>query len=211
MTYTIKELFYTLQGEGANAGQAAVFCRFAGCNLWSGNEFDRASAICTFCDTDFVGVNGTLGGKFESPMALSEAIANLWPAEEHEQRLVVLTGGEPLLQADDELIASLHARRFRVAVETNGTLEAPLGVDWVCVSPKVGAPLRLTKANELKVVVPQPGMDLDSLSAFPSAHRFVQPMDGPCLAENTQWAVKWCLRHPQWRLSLQMHKVAGIR
>lgn len=211
MTYTVKELFYTLQGEGANAGQAAVFCRFAGCNLWSGNEFDRASAICTFCDTDFVGTHGTLGGKFQSPTALSEAIANLWPAEEHQGRFVVLTGGEPLLQADDELIASLHARRFRVAVETNGTLEAPLGVDWVCVSPKVGAPLRLTKANELKVVVPQPGMDLDSLSTFPAAQRFVQPMDGPCLAENTQWAVDWCLRHPQWRLSLQMHKAAGIR
>ena len=211
MTYWVKEIFYTLQGEGANAGRAAVFCRFAGCNLWSGLESHRSSAICKFCDTDFVGVNGTFGGKFEAPAALVDVISGLWPPGESEQRFVVLTGGEPLLQVDERLVSELHERRFLIAVETNGTVDPPPGLDWLCVSPKFGAPLRVTKGDELKVVIPQPGIDLRLLATLPFAHRFVQPMDGPSLAQNTQLAVDWCLKNPQWRLSLQTHKAIGIR
>ena len=210
MTYAVKEIFYTLQGEGANAGKAAVFCRFAGCNLWTGRESDRANAFCNFCDTDFVGTDGASGGKYENATLLAEAIDSHWNRDDMENRLVVLTGGEPLLQVDATLVKELHARRFRVAVETNGTLEAPPGLDWICVSPKGGSLLKLRAGNELKVVVPQAGIDLTSLAALPFTHLFVQPMDGPSLAENTKVAVNWCLNNPQWRLSLQTHKAIGI-
>lgn len=208
--YTVKEIFYTLQGEGANAGGAAVFCRFAGCNLWSGRESDRALASCTFCDTDFVGVHGASGGKYETVEALADVIANLWPRGAPGERFVVLTGGEPLLQIDEKITKALHARSFRVAVETNGTLEPPVGIDWVCVSPKAGAPLRLTRGDELKVVFPQPGLDMQGLESLDFRHRFVQPMDGPSVARNTRAATQWCLQNPRWRLSLQMHKTLGI-
>ncbi len=209
--YAVKEIFYTLQGEGANAGTPAVFCRFAGCNLWSGRESDRASAVCGFCDTDFVGTDGTLGGKFESAEALAGTIAALWPQGERDARFVVITGGEPLLQLDTPLLDALHAHGFRVAVETNGTLPPPAGLDWVCVSPKTGALLALVTGDEIKVVVPQEGIDLEALGKLAFKHRFVQPMDGPNLAENTAWAIDWCLAHPQWRLSVQTHKALGIR
>jgi 7-carboxy-7-deazaguanine synthase len=211
MTYSVKEIFYTLQGEGANSGKAAVFCRFAGCNLWSGRESDRARAICRFCDTDFIGLDGTSGGKFETPTALAEAIARQWPHYETENRLVVLTGGEPLLQADAALIAELHGHKFRIAVETNGTLDPPPNLDWTCVSPKARAPLRLLAGDELKVVIPQPGIDLDFLSTLDFTHRFVQPMDDASIVTNIRTAVDWCLKHPKWRLSLQTQKVVGIR
>ena len=210
MTYSVKEIFYTLQGEGANIGRAAVFCRFAGCNLWSGREQDRMSAGCQFCDTDFVGTDGINGGKYATPHALVEAIANIWPNNAAQERLVVLTGGEPLLQVDASLIEELHSRRFQIALETNGTLVPPAGLDWICVSPKSGAPLQMTRGNELKVVVPQPGIDLTALGSLKFDHYFVQPMDGDHLVENTRWAVDWCLRNPQWRLSIQTHKVVGI-
>ena len=220
MTYTVKEIFYTLQGEGANAGRAAVFCRFAGCNLWTGREQDRASAVCRFCDTDFVGTDGTLGGKYADAAALAASIAAQWPgasstptdgAPTSARRLVVLTGGEPLLQVDAALVAALHAQHFEIAVETNGTQDAPAGLDWICISPKAGAPLRLTQGHELKVVVPQPELDLDALAELPFTHRYLQPMDGPALAANTQWAIAHCLADPRWRLSLQTHKITGIR
>jgi 7-carboxy-7-deazaguanine synthase len=211
MTYSVKELFYTLQGEGANVGKAAVFCRFAGCNLWSGRQRDRHLAVCKFCDTDFVGVDGNSGGKFATPNALAHAISREWPHDTTDSRFVVLTGGEPLLQVDGPLIAELHAQRFRVAVETNGTLDSPPGLDWICVSPKAGAPLRLTKGDEIKVVIPQPGIDLTFLSTLPFDHRFVQPLDDSSIVANTQIAVDWCLKNPQWRLSLQAHKIIGIR
>ncbi len=210
MSYTVKEIFYTLQGEGANAGRAAVFCRFAGCNLWSGREDDRATAVCRFCDTDFVGTDGTPGGKFSDAANLAETIAAQWPAVEHRGRFVVLTGGEPLLQVDAALVDALHSHGFEIAVETNGTVDAPHGLDWICVSPKAHAPLRIVAGNELKVVVPQE-LDLAALEALPFEHRFVQPMDGPQLQQNTRWAIDWCLRHPAWRLSIQSHKVIGIR
>jgi 7-carboxy-7-deazaguanine synthase (Cx14CxxC type) len=211
MTYSVKEIFYTLQGEGANVGKAAVFCRFAGCNLWTGRERDRPLAVCKFCDTDFAGVDGSSGGRFETPRALADAISREWPEDDTENRLVVLTGGEPLLQVDGPLVAELHAQRFRVAVETNGTLEPPSGLDWICVSPKAGAPLRLTKGDEIKVVIPQPGIDLPFLSTLTFHHRFVQPLDDPSIVANTQIAIDWCLKNPRWRLSLQAHKVIGIR
>ena len=219
MTYTVKEIFYTLQGEGANAGRAAVFCRFAGCNLWTGREQDRASAVCRFCDTDFVGTDGTLGGKFSRAAELAARIAAQWPGPAGglphvaaaARRLVVLTGGEPLLQVDLALITALHAQQFEIAVETNGTQDAPEGLDWICVSPKAGAPLRLTRGHELKVVVPQPDLDLDALAGLAFGHRYLQPMDGPSLAANTQWAIAHCLADPRWRLSLQTHKITGIR
>jgi 7-carboxy-7-deazaguanine synthase (Cx14CxxC type) len=211
MTYAVKEIFYTLQGEGANAGRAAVFCRFAGCNLWSGREADRAEAVCKFCDTDFVGTDGTLGGKFTTPAALAELVAAQWPAARGGKRLVVLTGGEPLLQVDVPLIDALHAQGFEIAVETNGTIAAPPGLDWICVSPKSTAPLLVKAGSELKVVVPQPEVDLLALEALPFDHYFVQPMDGPQQAANTQWAIDWCMQHPGWRLSVQSHKVIGIR
>lgn len=211
MTYAVKEIFYTLQGEGGQAGMPAVFCRFAGCNLWSGREADRASAICRFCDTDFVGTDGTLGGKFADADALATTIAAQWPAGAGH-RLVVLTGGEPLLQVDAVLIGALHAQQFRIAVESNGTVQAPEGIDWLCISPKAGAPFVQRSGQELKLVWPQPGFDLQALehgTAF--AHRFLQPMDGPLQRENTAACIDACLAHPAWRLSLQTHKLTGIR
>ncbi len=211
MTYSVKEIFYTLQGEGSQAGRPAVFCRFAGCNLWSGREEDRASAVCRFCDTDFVGTDGASGGRFTIAEALASAVAAHWPDAANERRFVVLTGGEPLLQVDEALLAALHAQGFEVAVESNGTVAAPAGIDWLCVSPKAGAPLVQTSGDELKVVVPQIGIDLAALDGLDFAHKRVQPMDGPDLAANTAWAVQWCLAHPRWQLSLQTHKLLGIR
>lgn len=211
MTYAVKEIFYTLQGEGANAGRAAVFCRFAGCNLWSGREADRATAACTFCDTDFVGTDGTLGGKFATADELADRVASVWPQSARGTPLVVLTGGEPLLQVDPALIAALHAHGFEIAVETNGTLPAPDGLDWICVSPKGNNALQQRRGTELKVVVPQADVDLLALQDLEFEHYFVQAMDGPDQAANVQWAIDWCLRHPQWRLSVQSHKVIGIR
>jgi 7-carboxy-7-deazaguanine synthase len=208
--YSVKEIFYTLQGEGANAGTAAVFCRFAGCNLWSGREADRAAAICGFCDTDFVGTDGPGGGRFEDAQSLAGAIAAAWP-EGAAPRFVVCTGGEPLLQLDRPAIEALHARGFRVAIETNGTLAAPEGIDWVCVSPKARAPLALDRGDELKLVFPQPEAPPERFEALDFRHFFLQPMDGPRLAGNTRLAVDYCLAHPRWRLSLQSHKVIGIR
>lgn len=211
MTYAVKEIFYTLQGEGGNAGRAAVFCRFAGCNLWSGRESDRASAQCRFCDTDFVGTDGSGGGKFADAAALARAVAAEWPATAGGRRLVVLTGGEPLLQVDAALVDALHAQGFEIAVETNGTLDAPPGLDWICVSPKAGTELRLRSGSELKVVVPQDGLDLEALAGLDFGQHLLQPMDGPLLRENTQWAIARCLQDPRWRLSVQTHKVVGIR
>lgn len=208
--YTVKEIFYTLQGEGANAGRPAVFCRFAGCNLWSGREADRAAATCNFCDTDFVGV-GPDGGKFETAERLADAIASRWPTSELADRFVVCTGGEPLLQLDARAVDALHSRGFAVAVETNGTQEPPPGLDWICVSPKSHAPLALTHGNELKLVFPQIGVDPSRFESLDFEQFFLQPMDGPALAENTRAAMNYCLAHPHWRLSLQTHKLLGIR
>ena len=210
MSYAVKEIFLTLQGEGAHAGRAAVFCRFSGCNLWSGREQDRATATCQFCDTDFVGTDGTLGGRYASADELADTIAGQWTGE-HGYRYVVLTGGEPLLQVDTDLIDALHARGFTIGLETNGTITPPEGVDWICVSPKAGAELVVRQGHELKLIYPQ-------VDAMPAAfadlafERFsLQPMDGPDIAANTERAVDYCLRHPQWRLSLQTHKTLGIR
>ncbi len=211
MTYSVKEIFLTLQGEGINAGRVAVFCRFAGCNLWSGREADRAQALCRFCDTDFVGTDGTLGGKYPQATDLAERIAALWPAGAAGPRLVVLTGGEPLLQVDAALIDALHAQGFEIAVETNGTVPAPAGLDWVCVSPKAGNALAITSGDELKVVVPQAGLDLDALAALPFTHHLVQALDGPGAATHQAAAVALCLADPRWRLSVQTHKLLGIR
>ena len=210
MTYAVKEIFYTLQGEGANAGRPAVFCRFAGCNLWSGREEDRDTAVCQFCDTDFVGTDGTLGGKFRTAEALAALIAAQWSATTG-QRFCVLTGGEPLLQVDAALLQALHDQGFEVAVETNGTVEAPAGIDWLCVSPKAGSVLVVRAGHELKVVVPQTGLDLDALVELPFGNRLLQPMDGPLQRDNTAWAVQRCMDDPRWRLSVQTHKVVGIR
>lgn len=215
MSYTVKEIFYTLQGEGANAGRAAVFCRFAGCNLWTGREADRHRAVCRFCDTDFVGV-GPDGGKFATAGELADAVAARWPATERggaARPLVVCTGGEPLLQLDEAAVEALHERGFEVAVETNGTQPAPAGVDHLCVSPKAGAPLALRAGTELKLVYPQrePEAQPERFEALDFQHFFLQPMDGPDVADNTQRAIEYCLRHPRWRLSVQMHKVVGIR
>lgn len=209
MSYAVKEIFYTLQGEGANAGRPAVFCRFAGCNLWSGLERDRATAQCRFCDTDFVGTDGTGGGKFETARALATAIATAWRGG-GTRKLVVMTGGEPLLQLDEALIAAVHAQGFEIAVETNGTLPAPEGLDWICVSPKAGTTLALSHGDELKLVYPQAGAEPDRYDALDFAHWFLQPMDGPVRAANTAAAVAYCLAHPKWRLSLQSHKYIGI-
>lgn len=216
--YTVKELFPTLQGEGAHAGRAAVFCRFSGCNLWSGREEDRKNASCQFCDTDFVGVDGLGGGKFESAQELANAIEVSWTstAAGPHQRYVVFTGGEPLLQLDDALIAELHHKGFEIAIETNGTIKVPQGVDWVCVSPKMGADLIVLQANELKLVIPQEGEDAleKTMARFEKMdyrNRFLQPMDGPNLRSNMQLAVKLCQKRPLWRLSLQSHKLIGIR
>ena len=212
MSYAVKEIFYTLQGEGANTGRPAVFCRFAGCNLWSGREADRAEAVCRFCDTDFVGTDGPGGGKFRSAEALAAAVAAAWPAGEPAagRRLVVCTGGEPLLQLDEALLGALHARGFEVAVETNGTLQPPAGIDWLCVSPKAGAPLETTAGDELKLVYPQEGAEPARYEGLAFRHFFLQPMDGPALDANTRAALEYCLAHPRWRLSLQTHKLLGI-
>ncbi len=222
MGYAVKEIFYTLQGEGAQSGRAAVFCRFAGCNLWSGREEDRASAVCRFCDTDFVGV-GEDGGRFADAEALAERIWETWVggvgagliggsmAEPMAEPMVVMTGGEPLLQVDAALIGAVHGRGFRIAVETNGTITAPEGLDWVCVSPKAGAALRQTRGDEMKLVYPQKGAEPERFAGMEFRHWFLQPMDGPMREANTAAALGYCLRHPQWRLSLQMHKLVGIR
>jgi len=211
MSYAVKEIFYSLQGEGAQAGRAAVFCRFAGCNLWSGREADRPEAICRFCDTDFLGVDGVGGGRFESAEELAAAIEQKWPVNFGlGKRFVVCTGGEPLLQLDAELIAALHGRNFEIAVETNGTIAAPDGLDWLCISPKAGAGLVQRSGDELKLVFPQLGVDPAEFEALPFRHFFVQPMDGPSREVNTELALRYCLEHPQWRLSLQTHKLLGI-
>ncbi len=214
MSYQVKEIFYTLQGEGANAGRPAVFCRFAGCNLWSGREQDRSTAVCQFCDTDFVGGDGnwgTLGGKFADADALAEQIAAQWPSADRTHRFVVMTGGEPLLQVDAALIDALHARGFEIAVETNGTLAAPAGVDWICVSPKAGAPWVQRTGHELKLVWPQTSFDLDELEAANFTHRYLQPMDNVLKAANLSDCIALCMQRPAWRLSLQTHKMTGIR
>jgi len=208
--YAVKEIFLTLQGEGAHAGRAAVFCRFSGCNLWSGREVDRASAICRFCDTDFVGTDGTLGGRYACPDELAETIAAQWVGAE-ANRYTVLTGGEPLLQVDSPLIDSLHARGFAIGVETNGTIDPPAGLDWICVSPKAGAELVIRRGQELKLVYPQADAAPEVFVGLDFERFSLQPMDGPDVIENTARAVEYCLRHPQWRLSLQTHKTLGIR
>lgn len=215
-TYAVKEIFYTLQGEGANAGRAAVFCRFAGCNLWSGREADRAGAVCQFCDTDFAGTDGTGGGKFASARVLAEAVVEaggsawIFPNED-APRLVVLTGGEPMLQVDQELIDALHEHHIEIAIETNGTLPVPAAIDWICVSPKAGAPFVQTSGDELKLVYPQPGINPEAYRRLAFTHLLLQPMDGPNARANTQAAVAYCQAHPDWRLSVQTHKILGIR
>ncbi|MBK1658231.1 7-carboxy-7-deazaguanine synthase [Paracraurococcus ruber] len=209
MSYAVKEIFPTLQGEGGQAGRASVFCRFAGCNLWSGREEDRAAAVCRFCDTDFVGTDGAGGGRFADAAALAGAILAAWPGGA-AHRHVVFTGGEPLLQLDAPLVAAMHAIGFAVSVETNGTVAPPAGVDWLCVSPKAGAPLRVTQGEELKLVFPQPGLMPEAVEALDFRDFYLQPMDGPDRAANTEAAVAYCLAHPRWRLSLQTHKLIGI-
>lgn len=211
--YQVKELIYTLQGEGARSGRAAVFCRFAGCNLWSGLERDRETAVCRFCDTDFRGTDGEGGGRFADAEALADQVLALWPrsgAQRLSQRYVVCTGGEPLLQLDPALIAALHARDFEIAVETNGTQPAPPGIDWLCVSPKADSPLRLTAGDELKLVFPQAKAPPERFSDLVFEHFFLQPMDGPQRAAFTEQALDYCRAHPRWRLSLQLHKLLGI-
>lgn len=212
MTYAVKEIYYTLQGEGANVGRPAVFLRFAGCNLWSGREQDRATAVCAFCDTDFVGTDGPGGGSFAGPAELAAAVAGRWPTAAHARArpFVVCTGGEPLLQLDEPLVEALHRAGFEVAIETNGTHQPPVGVDWVCVSPKAGAELVLRSGDELKLVFPQPGAEPERCEGLSFRHFFLQPMDGPDRERNTRLAVRYCLEHPQWRLSLQTHKYLNI-
>ncbi|HZV64665.1 MAG TPA: 7-carboxy-7-deazaguanine synthase [Telluria sp.] len=210
MTYSIKEIFYTLQGEGAQAGRPAVFCRFAGCNLWTGRESDRASAVCQFCDTDFVGTDGERGGKFAQADALAAQIDSLWPASYTASKYVVFTGGEPLLQLDAALIDAMHRAGFEIAIETNGTLPVPPGVDWICVSPKMGATLVVEKGNEIKVVIPQAAQELGAYEQLDFEHFFVQPMDGPLAEFNTRLAIDTCKRNPKWKLSLQTHKLLQI-
>jgi 7-carboxy-7-deazaguanine synthase len=214
VSYLVKEVFYTLQGEGAHAGRPAVFCRFTGCNLWSGREEHRSSAVCQFCDTDFVGTDGTGGGKFATAAELAEHVAATWaggPPGAGERRLVVCTGGEPLLQLDTELAEALHGHGFEVAIETNGTIEVPDGIDWICVSPKAGAELVVTSGDELKLVHPQAGGDPARYEDLAFGRFSLQPMDGPDLAANTGATIAYCLAHPRWRLSVQTHKVVGIR
>lgn len=209
--YSIKEIYYTLQGEGAQAGRAAVFCRFAGCNLWTGHEADRADAICDFCDTDFVGTDGPGGGKFKTAEDLATAIAREWPASAGKgRRLVVCTGGEPLLQLDGQFVRALHDVGFEIAIETNGTRTAPDGIDWICVSPKAGADIVLKSGNELKLVYPQPEAMPELFESLDFENFFLQPMDGPERERNTRLAIEYCLSHPKWRLSLQTHKLTGI-
>jgi 7-carboxy-7-deazaguanine synthase len=210
MAYAVKEIFKTLQGEGRNAGRAAVFCRFAGCNLWSGREADRETATCQFCDTDFVGTDGSGGGRFDTAGELTAAIAGEW-GENSENRFVVLTGGEPLLQVDEPLLDGLHAANFEIAIETNGTMAAPVGIDWICVSPKAGAPLVQTRGDELKLVYPQDGATPRDFEELDFDHFLLQPMDGPQIARNTAAAIDYCIAHPRWRLSVQTHKAIGIR
>ena len=220
MSYAVKEIFLTLQGEGAHAGRVAVFCRFAGCNLWSGREQDRPSAICQFCDTDFVGTDGTLGGRYASAEELADTIAAQWTGKagtgkagtgKDANRYVVLTGGEPMLQVDSPLIDALHARGFAIGVETNGTIAPPEGLDWICVSPKAGADLVVRRGHELKLVFPQDQAMPEQFAGLAFERFSLQPMDGPDVIENTALAVDYCLRHPQWRLSVQTHKTLGIR
>lgn len=210
MSYTVKEIFYTLQGEGARAGRASVFLRFSGCNLWNGLERDRESAVCQFCDTDFIGTDGPGGGKFADAPSLAAAVSALWPADRTAQRYVVCTGGEPLLQLDAALINALHAQGFEIAIETNGTQIAPRGIEWICVSPKAGAPLVLTAGQELKLVFPQDGIAPQQFESLIFDHFYLQPKDGPALADNTKVAIAYCLSHPRWKLSLQTHKLLGI-
>jgi len=209
MSYAVKEIFLTLQGEGGQAGRPAVFCRFAGCNLWSGREQDRASAVCTFCDTDFVGMDGPGGGRFADADALASAVEAAWTGGPRD-RLTVLTGGEPLLQVDEALVDALHARGFSIALETNGTLPAPASIDWVCVSPKADAAVVQTRGQELKLVYPQPGVDPARFEHLDFESFRLQPMDGPDRAANTKAAIAYCLAHPRWRLSVQTHKYLGI-
>ena len=211
MAYAVKEIFYTLQGEGRNAGRAAVFCRFAGCNLWSGREIDRAAASCRFCDTDFVGINGDGGSRFATADDLTAAIVSRWPEGFDQHRFVVLTGGEPLLQVDDATIISLHSAGFEIAIETNGTISPPLNVDWICVSPKSGAPLAITEGDELKLVFPQTGAEPERYEQLAFRHFLLQPMDGPAKEANTVAAAAYCLANPRWRLTLQTHKMVGLR
>lgn len=211
MTYSVKEIYYTLQGEGAQTGRAAVFLRFAGCNLWTGLERDRANAVCKFCDTDFVGTNGNGGGKFATAEDLARAVDEKWPAGSMAQPYVVCTGGEPLLQIDEALIAALHAHHFEIGIETNGTLLPPPGIEWICVSPKAGADLVLKRGNELKLIYPQEGAPPERYASLLFDHFFLQPMDNPERDANTRAATAYCLAHPQWRLSLQTHKLIGIR
>jgi 7-carboxy-7-deazaguanine synthase (Cx14CxxC type) len=210
VTYSIKEIFYTLQGEGAHAGRPAVFCRFSGCNLWTGREIDRASAVCQFCDTDFVGTDGEGGGKFKTPQELAATIDALWPRTYAASKYVVFTGGEPLLQLDTALIDAMHAAGFTIAIETNGTLPVPAGVDWICVSPKMGAQLVVTKGSEIKVVIPQTGQDLSAYEQLDFENFYVQAMDGPLAEFNTKLAIETCKRNPKWKLSLQTHKLLQI-
>ena len=211
MTYAVKEIYYTLQGEGARTGRAAVFLRFAGCNLWSGLERDRADAVCRFCDTDFVGTDGPGGGKFDGAETLASAVLEKWPHGSEAQPYVVCTGGEPLLQLDDALVAALHAKGFEIGVETNGTLLPPRGIEWICVSPKANAELELTSGQELKLIYPQDGAPPERYADLLFDYYFLQPMDGPDREANTKAATEYCLAHPQWRLSLQTHKLIGIR
>lgn len=211
MSYSVKEIFYTLQGEGANTGRPAVFCRFTGCNLWSGRERDRASAKCTFCDTDFVGIDGVGGGRFASATELAAAVAAFWPSRVKGRPLVVCTGGEPLLQLDEDAVHALQSEGFEVAIETNGTILPPPGLDWVCVSPKVGTRLLLDRGSEMKLVFPQAGSDPGMYSGLSFDHFYLQPMDGPNAKANISLAIEYCLAHPQWRLSLQTHKIIGLR
>ena len=209
MSYSVKEIFLTLQGEGGQAGRPAVFCRFAGCNLWSGREQDRATAVCTFCDTDFVGMDGPGGGRFSTPAALAQAVADQWQGGD-QGRLVVCTGGEPLLQLDAALVEALHAQGFAIALETNGTLPAPAGIDWICVSPKADAKVVQRSGQELKLVFPQTQVDPATFEAWEFERFLLQPMDGPDRQANTQAAIAYCLAHPRWRLSVQTHKYLGI-
>ncbi len=210
MTYAVKEIFFTLQGEGANMGRAAVFCRFAGCNLWSGQEEDRASAACKFCDTEFVGVDGVNAGKFRSAEELAAQIERAWSAKDESKRFVVCTGGEPLLQLDSALIGALHLRGIEIAVETNGTVAAPSGLDWICVSPKAGSTVVQRSGDELKLVFPQSSAEPIKFEHWDFEHFFLQPMDGPQIGENTRLAIQYCMEHPKWRLSLQTHKFISI-
>ncbi|MDR1310699.1 MAG: 7-carboxy-7-deazaguanine synthase [Burkholderiaceae bacterium] len=210
MTYTVREIFYTLQGEGAHSGRPAVFCRFSGCNLWSGREADRASAVCRFCDTDFVGTTGEKGGQYRSSTELAREICALWPAGCPDRKFVVFTGGEPLLQLDAELISVVHSDGFEIAIETNGTLPVLPDIDWVCVSPKAGAALVQTSGDELKLVVPQAGQILEEYEQLPFKHFYLQPLDNAERFANTRWAIEACMRRPRWKLSLQIHKYLGI-